>query len=108
MCIFLLDSISHFIALTVLELAMYIRVALNLQRSVCPCLSSVGIKGVHYYLLVYVFFKKDMGSAFVFLFRVCVGTYVCALACVCTCEARAGLGVSFSLSSLFLRGRVSY
>lgn len=85
-CIFLLDSISHFTALAVLELAVYTRVALNLQGSVCLCLSSVGIKGVHHYLLVYIFKKQNKTWALLLFFCfLCVQEhiYVCALACVC-------------------------
>ena len=38
-----------YIALTVLKLALWIRLASNLQRSTCLCLLSAGIKSVHHH-----------------------------------------------------------
>jgi hypothetical protein len=45
---FVRQCLSVYIILTVLELAMYTRLASNSQRSACPDLLSAGIKGMHH------------------------------------------------------------
>ena len=48
-CLFVFETGLHCIALGVLELTLWTRVALNSQRSTCLCLLSVVIKGVHHH-----------------------------------------------------------
>lgn len=46
--VWLFEARSHYAALALLELAMQTRLALNLQRSFCPCFLSVEIKVMHH------------------------------------------------------------
>lgn len=57
-CFFLILTGSHYVAVASLELNMYIRLALNLQRFTCFCLQSARVKSVCHNTLPYLHIIK--------------------------------------------------
>jgi hypothetical protein len=70
-----LETGSHYVAVAVLELSMWTRLASNSQRSICLRLLSAGIKRVHHYAQLW-----GEGCIFNYLFWIFFSLTLCGAA----------------------------